>query len=67
MCAAIEEMKMDSKLEGKLEGRLEGKIEGAVETYRELGVSFPDAIQRLADKFNLSLQKSEEEVRKYWE
>ena len=59
MCAAIEEMKMDSKLEGK--------IEGAVETYREFGVSFPDAIQRLADKFNLSLQKSEEEVRKYWE
>ena len=59
VCTAIEEMKMDSKLEGK--------IEGAVETYRELGVSFPDAIQRLADKFNLSLQKSEEEVRKYWE
>ena len=63
VCAAIEEMKIDSKLEGKIEG----KIEGAVETYRELGVSFPDAIQRLADKFNLSLQKSEEEVRKYWE
>ena len=71
VCAAIEEMKMDSKLEGrlegKLEGRLEGKIEGAVETYREFGVLFPDAIQRVADKFNLSLQKSEEKVRKYWE
>ena len=59
VCAAIEEMKMDSKLEGK--------IEGAVETYREFGVLFPDAIQRVADKFNLSLQKSEEKVRKYWE
>ena len=67
VCAAIEEMKMESKLEGKIEGRLEGKIEGAVETYREFGVLFPDAIQRVADKFNLSLQKSEEKVRKYWE
>ena len=47
-------------------GKIEGKIEGSVETYREFGVSFPDAIQRVADKFNLSLQKSEEEVRKYW-
>ena len=63
VCAAIEEMKIDSKLEGKIEG----KIEGAVETYREFGVLFPDAIQRVADKFNLSLQKSEEKVRKYWE
>ena len=57
VCTAIEEMKMESKLEGK--------IEGSIETYRECGVSFPDAIQRLADKFNLSLQKSEEEVKKY--
>ena len=62
VCTAIEEMKMESKLEGKIEG----KIEGSIETYRECGVSFPDAIQRLADKFNLSLQKSEEEVTKYW-
>ena len=62
VCAAIEEMKIDSKLEGKKKK----KIEGSVETYREFGVSFPDAIQRVADKFNLSLQKSEEEVRKYW-
>lgn len=54
MCTAIEEMKMDSK------------IEGSVEIYREFGISFPDAIQRVADKFNLSLQKSEEAVRKYW-
>ena len=62
VCAAIEEMKIDSKLEGKIEG----KIEGSVETYKEFGVSFPDAVQRVADKFNLSLQRSEEAVRKYW-
>ncbi len=58
VCAAIEEMKMDSKIEGK--------IEGSVETYREVGYSIKDTIKHVAEKFSLSLQKSEEEVRKYW-
>lgn len=70
VCAAIEEMKKDSRmegrLEGKIEGRLEGKIEGSVETYREFHCTLQDTIQRVAEKFNLSIQKSEEEVRKYW-
>jgi len=54
VCTALEEMKLDSK------------IEGSVETYREVNFSLQDTIQRVAEKFNLSLQKSEEEVRKYW-
>ena len=54
VCAAIEEMKLDSK------------IEGSVETYREVNFSLQDTIQRVAEKFGLSLQKSEEEVKKYW-
>lgn len=62
VCAAIEEMKMDSRLEGIIEGR----IEGFIEAYRETDFSLRDTVQRVAEKFNLSLQKSEEEVRKYW-
>ena len=62
MCAAIEEMKMDSRIKGKMEG----KIEGSVEAYREFNCSLQDTIERVAEKFSLSLQKAEEEVRKYW-
>ena len=62
VCAAIEEMKMDSRIEGKIEG----EIKGSIETYREVNFSLQDTIQRVAEKFSFSLQKSEEEVRKYW-
>lgn len=71
MCMAIEEMRLDSKLEGKLEGqlegKLEGKLEGSIETYKEVGFSLQETIQRIADKFNISLQQSEEEIKKYWQ
>ncbi|MCI9124409.1 MAG: hypothetical protein HFH35_10090 [Eubacterium sp.] len=53
MCQALEEIE------------IKGKIEGSVETYREFILSLQDTIQRIAEKFNLSLQKSEE-GRKYW-
>lgn len=54
VCAAIEEMVAD------------GKIEGAVETYKEVGFSLQETIQRIADNYNLSLQESEEKVTSYW-
>ncbi len=63
VCAAIEEMKLDSRIEGKIEG----EIKGSVETYKEVNFSLQETIRRVAEKFGLSLQKSEEEVRKYWE
>lgn len=28
VCAAIEEMKKDSRMEGRLEGKIEGRLEG---------------------------------------
>ncbi len=55
MCVAIEEMKMDSKLEG------------SVKTYKEVGFSLQETIQRIADNYALSLQESEEKVMKCWE
>lgn len=54
MCIALQEMVMD------------GKIEGAVEMCKEFNISLQDTIQRIAEKFDLPLQKSEEEVKKYW-
>ena len=62
MCVAIEEMRMDSRIEGKIEG----KIEGAVKTYKEVGFSLQETIQRIANNYTLSLQESEEKVMKYW-
>ena len=58
VCAAIEEMKLDS--------RTEGEIKGSVETYKEVDFSLQETIQRVAEKFGLSLQRSEEKVKKYW-
>ena len=58
MCQALEEIRMD--------GIMEGEMKGFVEAYREVNISLQDTIQRIAEKFNLSLQKSEEEVKKYW-
>lgn len=62
MCLAIQEIMEDSKTEGKLEGI----IEGTVRTYKEVGFSLQEAIQRISEKFNFSLQQSEETVKKYW-
>ena len=63
MCAALEEMRMDSKREGIREG----KIEGAVKAYKEVGFSLQKTIQRIAENYNFSLQQAEEEVKKYWQ
>lgn len=59
MCVAIEEMRNDS--------RLEGKLEGTVITYKDVGFSRQETIQRIADKFSLTLQQAEEETKKYWQ
>ena len=82
VCAAIEEMRVESELkgrkEGKIEGRKEGKIEGrkegkkegiiegAVRTYKEFGVSLQETVRRIADRYKLTLQESEEKVAQYW-
>ena len=59
MCLALEEMRMDSKREGIREG--------AVETYQEVGISLQETSRRVSVKFNLPLQRAEEEVKKYWQ
>ena len=63
MCLALEEMRMDSKREGIREG----EIKGAVETYQEVGISLQETSRRVSVKFNLPLQRAEEEVKKYWQ
>ena len=52
--------------EGVAKGKFEGEIKGTVETYKELGLSLSETIHRIARKFDFSLQRSEEEVHKYW-
>lgn len=63
MCAAIEEMRNESRLEGVTEG----EIKGTIETYKEVGFSIQETIQRTSDKFNLSLQQAEGEIKKHWQ
>lgn len=67
MCLAIEEMRNDSKLEGEIKGKLEGEIKGTVETFKEVGFSLQETIQRISDKFNLSLHQAEEKTKNYWQ
>lgn len=67
MCAAIEEMRNESRLEGVTEGEIKGEIKGTIETYKEVGFSIQETIQRTSDKFNLSLQQAEGEVKKHWQ
>ena len=52
--------------EGIQKGIQKGRIEGVVVTYKEVGVSFDETVQRVAEKFNLSLYEAEENVKKYW-
>lgn len=59
VCAAIEEMRMESELKGK--------IEGTVKTYKEVGISLQEVIQRISERYSLSLQEAQEKVGKYWE
>lgn len=49
MCVALEEMRMDSE------------IKGVVETYQEVGYSLQETCRRVSEKFNLPLQRAEEE------
>ena len=62
MCLALEEMRMDSRIEGIREG----EIKGAVETYQEVGYSLQETCRRVSEKFNLPLQRAEEESKRYW-
>ena len=55
MCLALEEMRMDSK------------IEGAVKAYKEVGFSLQETVQRIVENYNFSMQRAEEEVKKYWQ
>ena len=55
MCLALEEMRMDSK------------IEGAVKAYKEVGFSLQETVQRIVENYNFSMQRAEEEIKKYWQ
>ena len=52
--------------EGVAEGEIIGEIRGVIKTYEEVGFSFQETVRRVSEKFDLSLQQSEEEVNKYW-
>ncbi len=58
MCAAIEEIRSDSKLEGKLEG--------AVETCQRFNMSLRETVKYISGNYSLSLQEAEKKVTSYW-
>ena len=51
---------------GMAKGMAAGKVEGTIETYQELGFSFSEIVTRIANKFSLSLQEAEENVKRNW-
>ena len=62
MCKALEDMRTESREEGREEGRQEAFIEA----YQELQVSREETIVKFCEKFNLSRDRAEDCVRKYW-
>ena len=67
MREGMREGRREGMREGKREGRYEGEMKGVIETYKEFGISMQETVRRIVDKFHISLQQSEEEVKKYWE
>ena len=65
MCKALEDMRTESREEGKKEGLTKG-IVALIEAYQEFQVSKEEIIIKLCDKFDLSRERAEECVRKYW-
>jgi hypothetical protein len=51
---------------GRAEGRADGRAEGTIEAYKEVGLSFLEAVKRIAEKFGLTEESSRMEVEKYW-
>ena len=46
--------------------RRNSAIRTAVELYQDFGVTFGDAVEKIAIKFSLSKERAEREVREYW-
>lgn len=44
----------------------EAAIRATVETYKELGVAFTEAVRRIAEKFTMSQENAEREVKECW-
>ncbi len=41
-------------------------IQATVEIYQEFGISFADAVDKIAKKFSMSYKRAEGEVKEYW-
>jgi hypothetical protein len=65
MCTLFDEIAKESEIKGKVEGKAEGKAEGIIETGFECGLSESDILEKLQKKLNVSLQVSEEYIRKF--
>ncbi len=49
-----------------IEKGIELGLEAVTTTCKDLGVSFIDTVERIADKLNLTQKEAEEKVRQYW-
>jgi hypothetical protein len=48
------------------EGRALGRLEGMINIYSEFGISFPETVNRIFSKFNMSISDAENIVKKHW-
>ena len=62
MCEALEMLKD----KGRVEGRAEGVIEGVVKSYKQLNAAKETLIDFLRAEYDISREKAEEYIRKYW-
>ena len=51
---------------GEVRGIILGEQKNLVETYQEFGKSKEETVEKLMDKFQLSREEAEDNVKKYW-
>lgn len=56
----------DVRAEGRAEGEARGKANGAIGMCKELGLSFEETAKRIREKFRLSEEEVQRDMKLYW-
>ena len=56
----------DVRAEGRAEGEVCGKANGAIGMCKELGLSFEETAKRIREKFRLSEEEVQRDMKLYW-
>ena len=69
MCDALKELMKDELEEAKREAKKEGIQQGIkilIESCKEFALSYEQTIHKIAEKYELPIEKAEEYMKKFW-